>query len=49
MGLSVQAVTFEQQELASSFLACRHIMTISGSNSSIKVIESRSNKENNLF
>ena len=40
--LSVQATTFEPLHIETSFLVCRHILTISRSGLSIKVIGSRS-------
>ena len=51
MCLSVWPVTFEPQELGSSFSACGHILTIFMSRLSIKVIgsKSRSNKEITYF
>ena len=35
--LSVQAITFQPLDIETSFLVCRYILTISRSNSSIKV------------
>ena len=40
--LSVQAITFESVDIETSFLVWWYILTISRSNSSIKVIGSRS-------
>ena len=43
--LSVQAITFEPLDIEASFLVCRHILTISRSSLSIKVIGSQSNEK----
>ena len=42
VSVSVQAIIFELLDIETSFLVCRHILTISRSSLSIKVIGSRS-------